>query len=150
MRSHDEKLALTILDIVKVANLLERLGGRYASKGGLSSVYQYMLLSMLSNEGDLSLKQVRENTLVTKQAITGLVERMRKGNYIETYSDAKDRRIIRVRITAKGKDTLDQIRPHRIEGNRQATSVLSEEELTHLHTIFPKLIQHIDEILTIE
>ncbi|GGP09056.1 MarR family winged helix-turn-helix transcriptional regulator [Oceanobacillus neutriphilus] len=147
MNSKDDKLANTVLDIVRMANLLERIGGKYAGKGGLPSVYQYMLLSILSNQGDLSLREIRENTLVTKQAITGLIERMKKSDYIETYTDPSDRRITRVHITKKGNDALNQILPHRVTGNRQAFSILDEEEINQLHTILPKFIHHVEKLL---
>ncbi|TMN21599.1 MarR family winged helix-turn-helix transcriptional regulator [Lentibacillus cibarius] len=143
MRHNDDVMADIVLDIVRLANLLERLGGQYAKNGGLSSVYQYMLLAMLSFHESLSMRELRENTLVTKQAITGLVERMKKTGHIDTYTDPNDRRVTRVYITALGKQTLEDIRPYRKAGNREAFSVLNEEEMTQLATILPKLIDHL-------
>ncbi|MFC4620486.1 MarR family winged helix-turn-helix transcriptional regulator [Camelliibacillus cellulosilyticus] len=143
MKDRDAILVEIVLDIIRAANLLERLGGKYAQKADLSSVQQYMILGMLFLEGDLSMGDLRENTLVTKQAVTGLVDRLNRGGYLETYTDSRDRRITRVRLTPKGQETLQIIRPLRVLGNRKAFSVLSDEEFSQLSAILPKLIRHL-------
>src|SRR5699024_1684976 len=95
----DKQIGAVELEIVRAANLLERLGGQYASTVGLGSVQQYMLLSMLNKQDTLSMSDLRENTLVTKQAITGLIDRMKKQGYIETRKDKKDGRKTIVQMT---------------------------------------------------
>lgn len=145
LQNRDDVIANTILDIVRAANLLERLGGRYAQEADLGRVQQYMLLSMLQTEDDLSMSELRQNTLVTKQAVTGLVDRMKKGGYIKTYNDPRDHRVTRVHLTDKGKNTLQAIRPKRIEGNREAFSILSEEEIYQLSSTISKLIVHLNK-----
>ncbi|GGK03845.1 hypothetical protein GCM10007063_27760 [Lentibacillus kapialis] len=145
MPNHDDRLAAIILDIVRLANLLERLGGQYAREGGLHSVYQYMLMSQLAKHDSLTLVELRQNTLVTKQAITGIVDRLKKAGYIDAFTDTSDRRVTRVYITDKGKDTLAAIRPHRITGNQEAFSVMNDAEVSELETILPKFIQHLND-----
>lgn len=143
MEDKDDKLADIILDIIRAANLLERLGGKYAKEADLSSVQQYMILSMLATEDNLSMRDLRQNTLVTKQAITGLIDRMKHVGYLETFKDEKDRRVTYVHLTPLGREALDITRPFRISGNRKAFSVLSDEESSQLLTILPKLIKHL-------
>lgn len=145
MYDNDAILAEITLDIVRAANLLERLGGNYAQEANLDSVQQYMILSLLSSNDGLSMGELRQNTLVTKQAVTGLVNRMKKEGYIETHNDSEDRRITRVRLTTKGEDALQAIRPKRIDGNRKAFSALNEQEISQLSTIISKLISHLNK-----
>lgn len=135
------------LDIFRASNLLERIGGKYAAQAGLGSVQQYMILGLLFLDGDQSLSQLRQNTLVTKQTITGLVERMRQGGYLETYTDPDDRRVTKVRITGKGKETFEKIRSVRIPGNREIFAVLGDQEVQQLAEILPKLVAHLDRVL---
>ncbi len=46
-------------------------------------------------------------TIVLKEkAITGIVDRLKKGGYLEVYKDSKDRRITCVLLTEKGKIAL--------------------------------------------
>ncbi|HLQ96265.1 MAG TPA: MarR family transcriptional regulator [Pseudogracilibacillus sp.] len=144
MQDKDTILAEVSLDIIRVANLLERLGGQYAQEGELGSVQQYMILSMSSFEESISMSDIRQNTLVTKQAVTGVVERMSERGYVKTYKDTEDRRVTRVCITSKGKKTLKTIFPKRVEGNRKAFSILSENEILQLSDIIAKLISNIN------
>ncbi|MDY0394522.1 MarR family winged helix-turn-helix transcriptional regulator [Virgibacillus halophilus] len=143
MEDKDTRVANMILDVIRTANLLERLGAQYAKEADLSSVQQYMILSMLSNEGDLPMRDLRQNTLVTKQAVTGLVERLSQTGYVETCKDTKDHRVTLVRLTSAGEKALEIIRPFRVLGNRNAFSVLSDEEFSQLSAILPKLIHHL-------
>jgi len=103
-----------------------------------------MLLSMLNKQDTLSMSDLRENTLVTKQAITGLIDRMKKQGYIETRKDKKDGRKTIVQMTDEGRERLEAIHPHRIEGNREAFDVISDEELDQLQDILEKLIKHLN------
>lgn len=144
MPDYDSALGDLTLDIVRAANLMERLGDSYAQEANLGSVQQYMILSMLSMNDGLSMGELRQNTLVTKQAVTGLVHRMKKDGLIDTHQDTEDRRITRVRLTAKGETALEATVPKRMDGNRKAFSVLSEEEISQLSTILSKLIAHLD------
>lgn len=146
MEDKDTKLANIALDIIRVANILERLGGKYAHEADLKSVQQYMILSLLNAEPNLSMGDLHQNTLVTKQAITGVVDRLKKGGYLEIYKDSKDRRITRVLLTEKGKKALQATRPKRISGNQEAFSILNEVEISQLTGIFSKLILHLKNI----
>lgn len=146
MEDKDNKLANMALDIIRVANILERLGGKYANEADLNSVQQYMILSLLNAEPNLSMGDLRQNTLVTKQAITGVVDRLKKGGYLEIYKDSRDRRITRVLLTEKGKKALQATRSKRISGNKESFSILSDEEITQLSGIFSKLILHFKSI----
>lgn len=146
MENKDTQLANTALDIIRVANILERLGGKYAQVADLKSVQQYMILSLLNAEPNLTMGDLQQNTLVTKQAITGVVDRLKKGGYLELNKDSKDRRITRVLLTEKGKKALLATRPKRISGNQEAFSILSEEEISQLSGIFSKLTLHLKNI----
>lgn len=144
LENKDTEIAHVVLDVVRAANLLERLGGIYAKEAGLNSVQQYMILTMLSKEDSLSMYELRKSTLVTKQAITGLVERLNQSGYVEKYKDIDDQRVTRVSLTNKGKEALELIHPYRISGNRAAFAGLSGEEISQLSVILPKLIGHLE------
>jgi len=142
--SKDKQIGAVVLDVIRTANLLERLGGQYASKVGLGSVQQYMILSMLDKSDSLTMSDLRQNTLVTKQAITGLIERMKKQGYINTKKDSNDRRRTIVEMTSYGRELLEFIHPERIKGNREAFNVLTDEELRQLQDILKKLVDHLN------
>lgn len=142
MEDKDTRLADIVMDIIRVSNMLERLGGKYVHEAELNSVQQYMILALLDSKPNLSMGDLHQNTLVTKQAITGVVDRLKKGGYLEVYKDSKDRRIIRLLLTEKGENAIQTTRPKRIPGNRDTFSILSDKEIFQLSGILSKLILH--------
>lgn len=145
MNNKDDALIDIVLNIIRTATLLDRKGSQYAKQAGLYSLQQYKVLAILSLDDHLTMGEIRDNTLVTKQAVTGLIERLKRNELIETSSDKKDRRITRITLTSKGNEVLKAAQPHRIQGNREAFSVLSDEEVNQLSTILDKLIHHIKD-----
>ena len=143
-KDRDEMYLDIMLDVFRASSLLRRIGGGLAQQVGLKRAQQWMILGTILREEEVTLKDLRLDTLVTKQTITGLVERLQNGEYLETFPDAEDRRITRARLTSKGKDTMRQIKPLCEESNRNSFSVLTDEELESLSSILSKLVQHLN------
>lgn len=143
-KKRDEMYLDIMLDVFRASSLLRRIGGGLAQQVGLKSAQQWMILGTILREEEVTLKDLRLDTLVTKQTITGLVERLQNGEYLETFPDAEDRRITRTRLTSKGKDTMRQIKPLCEESNRNSFSVLTDEELESLSSSLSKLVQHLN------
>ncbi|MGE7912709.1 MarR family winged helix-turn-helix transcriptional regulator [Lysinibacillus xylanilyticus] len=143
-KDRDEMYLDIMLDVFRASSLLRRIGGGLAQQVGLKRAQQWMILGTILREEEVTLKDLRLDTLVTKQTITGLVERLQNGDYLETFPDAEDRRITRARLTSKGKDTMRQIKPLCEESNRNSFSVLTDEELESLSSTLSKLVQHLN------
>lgn len=144
-KERDEMYLDIMLDVFRASSLLRRIGGGLAQQVGLKRAQQWMILGTILREEEVTLKDLRLDTLVTKQTITGLVERLQNGGYLETFPDAEDRRITRARLTSKGKDTMRQIKPLCEESNRNSFSVLTDEELESLSSTLSKLVQHLNQ-----
>lgn len=144
MDKMDELRARIVLDLFRASNLLERVGRKLATEAGLSTVQQWLLLGTISVEGELSLKDLREHTLVTKQNITGMVERLKQGGYIHTYEDSADRRITRVKLTDKGDKVLDIIEPMTNVSNEKSFGGFNREELENLSAYLRRLVNDLN------
>lgn len=144
-KERDEMYLDIMLDVFRASSLLRRIGGGLAQQVGLKRAQQWMILGTILREEEVTLKDLRLDTLVTKQTITGLVERLQNGGYLETFPDAEDRRITRARLTSKGKNTMRQIKPLCEESNRNSFSVLTDEELESLSSTLSKLVQHLNQ-----
>lgn len=140
----DELRAGIVLDLFRASNLLERVGRKLATEAGLSTVQQWLLLGTISVEGELSLKDLREHTQVTKQNITGMVERLKQGGYIHTYEDSADRRITRVKLTDKGEKVLDIIEPMTNVSNEKSFGGFNREELENLSAYLRRLVNDLN------
>lgn len=142
---NDEHLhGRVVMNIFRCSNLLERVGRKLVTKVGLTSVHQWFILAALSNE-DLSLKQLGKNTHVTKQNMTGMIERLKQSQYVTTYEAQEDRRITLVRLTDKGKHALAQLDGMGSSSNQESLNCLRLEELSSFNGCLLKLIENLDD-----
>jgi len=80
-----------------------------AHAGGDVTLPQMSILNILRHEGGLKMKEIAKYLSVTTSAATGLVERMVKLNLLRRVLDQKDRRVIRIHMTEKGRRIIDDI-----------------------------------------
>lgn len=76
---------------------------------------RYSILKMLDKGGDERMGCLAENLNVSAPAITTMVDKLEQENYVERVRDVDDRRIVNVRLTAKGSKTLERIREERLK-----------------------------------
>lgn len=128
-----------ILSVLRLSALIQRLGIKLVDGTGLSSVQQWQLLGIISRNEGITLRRLSEEALVTKQNMTGLIERMRKGGWIATWCDPADKRLTRVRITEKGKKTLEMMQPRTQKSNEETFQAFREDELERLDEMLERL-----------
>jgi len=129
-----------VLNIFRASNLLERVGRKMTAQVGLSSVQQWFILGALLKEGDQSIKELRQNTLVTKQNMTGMVERLKQSGHVATEEDSDDRRITRVSLTPKGRETLLQLRAISVASNVEMFESFAAPQLASLDAMISRLV----------
>lgn len=74
---------------------------------------QFLILGFLEKEGQLKMTTLAQFMQVTTAAMTGIVDRLVRGRYVLRAYDPKDRRIIKVGLTAKGSNLLKNINTQR-------------------------------------
>lgn len=77
------------------------------------TIPQMISLSILKAEGRLKMSQIAKNLGVTTSAATGLIGRMIKSNLVKRIMDKKDRRIINIEMSDKGRRIIDNIQKER-------------------------------------
>lgn len=80
---------------------------------GKITMPQFLILSFLERQGECKMTQLARFMGVTTAAMTGIVDRLVRDGYAERVSDPKDRRIIRIKTTAKGASLVHKINLHR-------------------------------------
>lgn len=143
MKNKDDFQVNTVLNIFRAANLLSRIGGKLTAKVGLTSVQQWMLLGTISKQEGLSLKDLREDTLVTKQNISSMVDRLRQAGFVTTYEDLSDRRITRVKLTEQGKQILEALKPSADASNVWTFGVFEPQEFVVFASLLERLVTHL-------
>ncbi len=145
MKNKDDFQADTVLNIFRASNLLSRIGGKLTAKVGLPSVQQWIILSMISRNEGISLKELREDTLVTKQNISSIVERLRQAGYVTASKDLSDRRITRVKLTEQGKQILDALKPLTCTSNDRTFEIFEPEEFMVFASLIDRLVIHLSQ-----
>ena len=68
------------------------------------------ILFMLNCEGGISQKQLAEMIGIKPPSMTVALRKLEKQGYIRKEPDAKDQRIIRIRLSGKGKDCIEDLK----------------------------------------
>jgi len=141
----DEQLhGKIVVNLFRCSNLLERIGRKLVAEVGLTSVHQWFILSALT-DGDLSLKQLGQNAHVTKQNMTGMIERLKQGELVTTYEDRADRRVTLVRLTDKGRQTLARLDSFDAFGQETYLRLLCSEDLSSLNRCLQRVIDNMND-----
>ncbi|MFC4599244.1 MarR family winged helix-turn-helix transcriptional regulator [Cohnella hongkongensis] len=144
MKSDEQLHGKIVVNLFRCSNLLERIGRKLIADAGLTSVHQWCILSSLS-DGDLSLKQLGQNAHVTKQNMTGMIERLKQGELVETYADREDRRVTLVRLTEKGRQVLNRLDSFDAFGQETNLRHLCAEDLSSLNRCLQRILDHMND-----
>lgn len=113
---------------------------------GKITLPQFLILEFLYRQGESKMTTMAQFMQVTTAAMTGIVDRLVKQGYCQRADDLKDRRIIRIKLTAPGEDLVKRINQQR---RRMVIKIFSEisqkDRADYLH-----ILMQIKEILTKE
>lgn len=100
---------------------------------------QFYILYQLEQKGRCTVGELADSMCVKPSAITAMIDRLDKHDYVIRDRDEDDRRVVHIRLTDAGKDILTQAKQKRQEALQEHFSVLTTEELENFVTIFEKL-----------
>jgi DNA-binding MarR family transcriptional regulator len=97
------------LRLISTSRLIEREVDSLMRARFDSTIARFDFLSALDRHGALTLGEVSQYLLVSNGNVTQLRTRLSEDGLIETEADAKDRRIQRVRLTARGQSVFNKM-----------------------------------------
>lgn len=100
---------------------------------------QFGVLECLGHLGPMSLGELTKKMLVSGGNMTVVVNNLERDGYVKRTQDRKDRRVMRVRLSPKGKGFFDRIFMKHAEFVRKTASVLTPEEQKELGDLLRKL-----------
>jgi DNA-binding MarR family transcriptional regulator len=101
------------------------------------------VLAALRRQGDpysLSPTELRLAAILTSGAMTNRIDRLEERGLVERSADPKDRRALRVHLTAAGLDLIDQALEVRFSTAEELTSRLTAGEVDELARLLRKLL----------
>lgn len=113
---------------------------------GKITLPQFLILDFLSRQGQCQMNHLANFMHVTTAAMTGVIERLVRDGYAARVYDAKDRRIIKVRLTNKGNELVKRINRQRQKMIIKIFGNISEADCRN----YLRILMQIKEILTKE
>jgi DNA-binding MarR family transcriptional regulator len=140
----------TELLVARLEEAFDRLG-RYLTAaaaayldeapGPMLSGSQRFVLRTLADRGPCQMSEVAHTLGVTLSAATGLVDRLVKSNLATRERDAKDRRVVWVKITPEGRQAVAMAERRRRAALSRLIADLSPEDLATLCDIIERIGQ---------
>ncbi|OJU52129.1 MAG: hypothetical protein BGN96_07470 [Bacteroidales bacterium 45-6] len=90
------------------------------------------VMGALTHHGKLTMTGIGNHLSVPKPQVTTLIDRLIAEELVERLNDEKDRRIIYIQLTEKGKGRFKEIKSLMSESMKSALSELEEEMLDKL------------------
>lgn len=122
-------------------SVIERAANR-CMEGQDLTLPQWMALGCIGNaEGaGLTHSELGKRLMLSKAPITGVVDRLERGGYVQRGAAPKDRRISLITITPKGEETWKSVRQSLREGASDFYGCLSEEEQQTLLSLLARVL----------
>jgi DNA-binding MarR family transcriptional regulator len=126
--------------LVKRVELAQRAGLEAALRSSGVTLPQYTALSILGRRGELSSAQLARRHYVTPQAMNQLVTVLERDGLIERSPDPANRRILRARLTPRGRKVLRQCNKSVGAVEQRMLAGLSERQVRDLRTVLERLL----------
>ena len=100
---------------------------------------QFLALVVLKDRPGITMGELCERLYLACSTATDLIDRMEKNGYLERNRDPDDRRVIRLSITEKGQNIIDQQNNARRRYVDSILKQLTQEEIDQLAQALEKL-----------
>ncbi|MGI6619900.1 MAG: MarR family winged helix-turn-helix transcriptional regulator [Bacillota bacterium] len=100
---------------------------------------QFLALVVLKDKPGITMGELCERLYLACSTATDLIDRMEKNGYLERNRDPDDRRVIRLSITEKGQNIIDQVINARRRYVDSILKQLTQEEIDQLERSLEKL-----------
>jgi MarR family transcriptional regulator, organic hydroperoxide resistance regulator len=108
---------------------------------------QLTVVKLLEQIGDLSLSSLSEKIRAQNSTVTGIIDRMEREGLVTRERSKEDRRVVYIRLTAKGHELAREIPVEPMEIFRSALETLSGQEMKDLMRIMTKVAKRVRQIV---
>lgn len=121
------------LNLLRTSDQFKGLLESRCRRKGLSGP-AFGILNLLDTQpgGWLSMRQLSERILVSQANMTGLVDTLERQGHVRRVRHSKDRRILKIEITAAGRRKLESFRPEHLRFVREFLSEFAPSEKKRL------------------
>lgn len=134
-----------MLNLLRTNDQFQNRFGRLFRQFGLTSS-QYNVLRILRGEGQpMPCQEIAERMVQVVPAMTGLLDRLEKLDFVQRQRSDDDRRVIHVKLTPAGQRVLKQLDRPVLDLHKQLMGHFSSKELQELSRLLVKARQTLSE-----
>jgi len=104
---------------------------------------QFYILWNLSIEEAIPMSELSRQSSCVNSNITSIITRMEERGLVKRIQDKKDRRVVRVELTEKGKELYKRAVPDHYNFLAKMLECYTEDELEKLNDLLNKLYDHV-------
>ncbi len=106
---------------------------------------QMVVLETLRRHGELNMTDLAGALKVTTAAMTGLSDRLVRDGYAKRVNDPDDRRVVKIKLTAKGINMADHMAEQKKKTVMKIFGMISQEERQKYLEILEHIKEHLGE-----
>ena len=140
---YDETIPRTFMVFVQAADAVLKYADAYFyRKARLSTIKFIVLKGLAVRGGTMTPSEIAVWTNRERHDITTLVDRLKRDGLVSAERDTRDRRVINVCLTDKGRETLNEVTPVAREIINQVMSSIDEDNALLLEKLLQVLRQN--------
>jgi MarR family transcriptional regulator, organic hydroperoxide resistance regulator len=123
-----------------ISRLLFKVSKQDADKNGLT-VVQLKALYKIQAQPNMGLVELADTLKLTNSTVSGVVDRLVQSGLIERHTLQNDRRAIRIRLSEKGEEKLEEVVKNESELVKKLEEIkkLPKEDIDHLLRIHKQI-----------
>ncbi|SKA93938.1 DNA-binding transcriptional regulator, MarR family [Caloramator quimbayensis] len=110
-------------------------------KFGVTRV-QWTAMYYLLKYNRMSQRELSEKMDIKESSMVRLIDRLEKDNYVSRSRDAKDKRVVYIELTEKGKDKITELLPEGERMSRIARAGIEDKDLEVFERVLRKFIEN--------
>ncbi|WP_040213702.1 MarR family winged helix-turn-helix transcriptional regulator [Clostridium polynesiense] len=135
--NRQKEIAAQLLDIIPIfKNKFMKPIGEMVH-GGLKPS-EFFVLMLLCENKSFTMTELANKLEISKTNLTPMVDKLIEGDYIHRFRDERDKRVIRVEISSRGKDLIDKHKDVFERIISEKLKILSSKDLNDLSEIIEK------------
>jgi DNA-binding MarR family transcriptional regulator len=134
-----------VAGIIQLANLLNRRMAPVFEKARITPQQWTVLAAIAASDGPTTLAAVARRLTVSKQNMTGMIDRLQQLGVVERTEDPNDLRSARVEVTRRGRAVLEKLTPAYEQWRDNLGRNLSQRELRALTDAVNRLIAQLEQ-----
>jgi len=101
---------------------------------------QFFVLMMVDAKGSCRMSDLAKALSLNFGAATGIVDRLVRDDYLKRKRDEKDRRVVHIYLTDKGKNVIAKVQEKRREKLTSLLEKVDEKDFEDLFAIFQRIL----------